>query len=285
MTRTAGPLPPHAAPAISLTRLQPAELKRRRFMFTRLPMHGGRLEIWEAPSPSLTYILGGDCALGMEGRDYDAAIVLAIGPGTTTPRQVAEVHGRWGETFDRVLYALCCYYGGHNGVFVCLERQVGLPIMRRLYNDYAYTWLYHERDETKAGRHILDKLGHPRVYDDFTLRNLRLAVLNRQLELRSHELIRQMRILQWFARGEEPGKTDRARDEQLKIRLPGGGSPDLVMAAAYAWHARMEVTHFERPKTEPYAPGTLGDIFGFNKEAAAKAPAAGHFGNTRLRRR
>jgi hypothetical protein len=108
--------------------------------------------------------------------------------------------------------------------------------------------VYYRRDEEKAGRPRMDSLGHPRIFDDITLRNLRRAVIDRELVIRSTWLLDQMARLQFFAPGEEPGVNDRARDEKLKIRLPGGGSPDLVMALAYAWLGVSEVVHFTPPK-------------------------------------
>jgi hypothetical protein len=206
--------------------LQPADLIGREFTLDDLPTDKGRIEIWEEFKPGKTYVVGADFALGMEGRDYDAAVVMVKGDGK--PRQVAELHGHWGETFDRLLYAVLTYYGQ---AFFLGERQVGLPVMRRLWTDYEYRYLYFERDESKATRPYMDKLGHPRVYDDFTLRNLRRDLITGSYEIRSRTLWDQMRNLQFYAKGEEPGKSDRQRDEALRVRLPGGGSPDLCFVA------------------------------------------------------
>lgn len=243
-------------PTPSVLEAEPAQLRGRDFALEDLALDHGRLEVWEDPKPTLTYVIGGDCAYGIEGRDFDAAVVMVKGDGKI--RQVAELHGHWGERFDRLLYALATFY---NGAFILLERQVGLPIMRRLWTDFGYTYIYFERDESKANRPHMDKLGHPRTYDDFTLRNLRKAVLGGEMELRSRTLWDQMRKLQFFAKGEEPGVSDRIRDENLRIRLPGGGSPDLVMALAYAWLAQREVVHYEKPKPK-YPKGSMGELMG-----------------------
>ena len=248
-----------STPPTSILDRQPADLIDRTFALDDLATDKGRVEIWEEYKPDKTYVIGADFAYGIEGRDYDAAIVLIKGDGKV--RQVAELHGHWGETFDRLLYATFMYYGG---AFFLGERQVGLPIMRRLWTDFGYRYMYFERDESKANRPYMDKLGHPRTYDDFTLRNLRRAVLNDELEIRSRTLWEQMKNLQFFAKGEEAGVTDRLRDENLRIRLPGGGSPDLVMALAYAWMAQGEVFHYEKPKPK-WEKGTLGDLLGHEK--------------------
>jgi hypothetical protein len=230
-----------------ITSAQPLDLIDKLFEFSPLPFAKGRFEVWEPPVANALYVIGGDCAYGIEGRDYDAAFILRKGDGKS--RQVAELHGHWGETFDRVLYAAAKFYAGEDeGAFIVLERQVGLPILRRLWNDFGHTHLYFERDQVKAGKPRMDALGHPRVYDDFTLRALRRAVLDQEIVIRSSALLAQMRKLEFYAKGEEPGVGDRARDEKLQIRLPGGGSPDMVMAAAYAWLGNNEVVHFDRPK-------------------------------------
>jgi phage terminase large subunit-like protein len=216
----------------------------------------GRLDVWEEPEDGLVYVIGGDCAYGLKDRDFDTAIVLAKGKGPI--RQVAEACGHWGERFDRVVYALARYY---SDAFVCLERQVGLPIMRRLYRDFGYRHLYYERDETKRGRDVLDSLGHPRTHDDFTMRNLRRAIADGSLVMRSRETLEQMRSLEFYSPKEDADKGSRVRDQELKIRLPGGGSPDLVMGTAYAWLAAGEVSKFEEKKPK-YGPGTYGAVLG-----------------------
>lgn len=239
---------------MSILDLQPHDLKDRRFRLESLPTNDGRLEIYEEPVPGLTYVIGGDFALGMEGRDYDAFVGLVKGDGK--PRQVFEAHGHWGERADRLLYALAIYY---NKAFIVGERQVGLPILRRLYTDFGYANLYYERSERDPTRRHMDSLGHPRIYDDFTLRNLRIAVQDQTVELRSLSLMEQMQKLEFYAKGEDGGVKDRARDEALRVRIPGGGSPDLVMGAAYAWLGIREVAHFAPPPS-PYAPDSLGAI-------------------------
>lgn len=220
----------------------------------------GRIEVFEPPQPFETYALGGDCAYGIEGRDYDA-VHIARRTHDGKAVQVLEMHGHWGERLDRLVYAAAMIY---NSAFVVLERQVGFSILRRLFSEYAYRHLYYERDHVKKGRPTKDALGHPRTGDDMTLRDLRRAVIDGSYTIRSKTTLEQMMRLQWHSRREDSNPDDRDRDDALKVKLPGGGSPDLVMAACYAWMGVREVMRFDPPKPK-YAPGTLGHALGHNE--------------------
>lgn len=169
--------------------------------------------------------------------------------------QVMEVRMHAGERFDRILYAICRYYFD---AFLCGERQVGMPILRRMYDEYEYRFLYFNRDEVRANRQISHALGHHRSGDDVPFRNFRLGVANRELVIRSKTTLEQMRRLAWRAKNEED---ERKEDRQLKASLEGGGSPDCVMCNVYAFHAINEIVHFDPPKPG-YAPNTYGALFG-----------------------
>jgi len=204
--------------------------------------------------------VGADFAYGIEGRDFDAACVLDISARPFV--QVCELHGHWGERFDRVLYAVLRAYGD---AFLLGERQVGLPTLRRLYREYEHRVMYYQRDEDKKSSPVTDRLGWPRVANDITTREFRRAVMDRQVIIRSRPTIDQMRRTVWYSQRERTAGADRSRDEQLQIKLNGGGSPDLVIAAMYAYYgAAFEQVHFPKPP-EPYAPNTLGAIFGWNE--------------------
>lgn len=253
-----GSSPTGAAEADSpLLRLTPEQLRTaKRFKLTNLAEPLARVEVWEEFRPGWLCVIGADTAFGIPGRDYDAAIVLCKHPGPI--RQVAEIHGHFGDRFDRILYAACRYFGD---AFLLVERQtLGLAILQRLYDQYQYRWLYYERRQETKGRRHTDYLGHPASANDLVLWEFRRAVLDGSVLLRSRTLLDQMGRLQF--RESTPSPTgDRRADADLKVHLAGGGSPDLVMAAAYAWHAATQVHHFERPKPA-FEPGSLGDILG-----------------------
>lgn len=221
---------------------------------------GCRVSIYEMPRPGRIYALGSDFALGQLDNDLDTGCVL---DATELPAvQVAEFAGTLGEISDKMLYGMGMFYGG---AFIVGERQFGLPSLRRLLRDFKYGWLYYERDETKKSRPLMDKLGYHKKGNwttDPMLREYRRAVRAGDIVIRSEELYDQMRRLQYKAKKSiEP---EDALDTDLQVKLSGGGSPDLVMAAAYAWLGCRELVNFPRivPK---YAPGTYGDILGLDQ--------------------
>lgn len=217
---------------------------------------GGRVELYEKPANDWLCVVGADTAYGIQGRDYDAACILCVHPAPL--RQVGEIHGHYGDRFDRLLYAACRYF---NDAFLLIERQtLGLAILQRLYHDYDYRYLYYERKQHEKGRRITDVLGHPKSDNDLLLWNFRNSIIDGRPILRSRALLAQMSKLQFRESTPSPD-AERARDEDLKVHLAGGGSPDLVMSAAYATFAASQVVHFEKPKPA-FEPGSLGDILG-----------------------
>lgn len=205
--------------------------------------------------------MGMDAALGIPGRDYDCLVVLDPRP---TPegkiRQVGECHGHWGPRLPKVMYAAAMYWGES---FIIGERQVGHFALDLLWNEYGYRNIYRERNKNNPAHPMALNLGHPRVQDDVMMRRLREAVLENKLELRSEFLIDQMaRCMFWSPH--EKTTDDKSSDDGLKIKLQGGGSPDAVMALAYAYAAVAEMP-MQPVKPKPYAPHTLGAALGHNE--------------------
>jgi len=234
------------------------QLLGKEFKFIEAPELNLRITVWENPVKDHIYALGFDAAYGILGRDCDAAVVL---DKTTHPiRQVCEIQGWLGERFTPVVYACARYF---NDAFIVGERQVGLATLRRLYDvpprGFGYRYLYYDRDETKRARSVGDKLGHHRTHDDVTMRNLRLAVQRNEVEIRSEQLLDQMSRLQF--RDTLRDQDERAEDEKLRVKLAGGGSPDLVMGLCYAWHGIREVGKFDVPDKPKYPPGSFGEMF------------------------
>lgn len=242
-------------------------LKDARFTLDALGSDpSGRIEWWEQPHKDLTYVIGADTAYGIEGRDYDAACVMVKGDGH--PRQVAEAHGHWGERFDRILFALHRVY---NDAFLCVERaSTGLPVMRRLYDEYDVRWMYYERSPSAASLAVTDKLGYNPTHNDLAVADLVRSVRADEITLRSTSLMDQMSRLQWSAPNEIRDIEDRVGDSKLRMKLPGGGSPDLVMACAFALHAWREVVHFIPPAKKYYG-NTLDGLLPHDREIEDEA--------------
>lgn len=240
----------------SVLKLRPDQLVGGSIDFVELPELKGRITMYAQPNPSHDYVIGADFALGTETSDFDAAIVLDA--STPKPTQVATIHGRWGERFDRLLYAAARTY---NNAFILGERQFGLAILRSLQDDYG-CWLWYERDVVTRGARVTDKLGWPKSGKrarDPLLRALRLAVADSDILLRDPLLIQQMQKM-YFGHKKNIEEYE-VTDDDLDIKLSGGGSPDLVMACMYALRAHRDLALFEPPK-RGYDRYTLGDILG-----------------------
>lgn len=222
--------------------LSPAALSKGR-MFDAIASNdatsrGGRIVIYDRPRMRTDYGMGGDWAYGIKGRDRDAFTVFGKFPDSSERGyrivQVAQAWGWWGERVHRVVYALLRYY---NSALLCGERQVGLPTMRRLIDEYGYHRIYFDRALARRGKPKSDVLGVQRSrVQDVILSNFRAAVADGLVELKSPELVREMESLKW----EERGKADpyrKASDDNLVLKMQAGGSPDLVMGASYGYHA------------------------------------------------
>ncbi len=216
----------------------------------------GRFEVW-GRKPDHPCGFGADFAYGIAGRDYDAVVILDPEP---TPegryRQVGELHGHWGPRMPKVMYPALRFF---NDGFLVGERQVGHFCLDSLWNEYGYRNIYRERNKDQPSHPMALNLGHPRTQDDVMMRRLRQAIIEKRLDLRSGTLIDQLKRCQFYSPKEKTTE-DRVGDESLKIKLIGGGSPDLVMALAYALAAVAEMPLHPKPVPR-YAPGTWGEIF------------------------
>ncbi len=251
----------------------------RRFFQWRfnLPVEGGRITIFEQPvaDEADNYVIGADFAAGLEGKDYDAAVVgLKTRDGQIV--QVAEALGHWGDIFfAEVLYALGVWY---YEAFICGERQFGLPAMRRLYDEMGYTYQYHQRREETRVRRPSDLLGHHRGAGDTIISNARLAIRRHDMILRSADAITQYKHYQFKPKAKNSVIDDIETSSGLTTGAPAGENDDLVMAGAYMLHAAREVVHFTKPKPM-FKTGTFGELFDmerqlFKPQKKAKDPYA-----------
>ena len=218
------------------------------------PTGRGRVTIYEKPVDDY-YVMGADFAYGLESGDYDACVVIR----QSTGRQVAVAEGRWGDaTFANVLRDLGYYYGE---ALLVGERQVGLPTLRRLYDELGYRRIYWEKDEThKSPRHS-DLLGHHASAGDMVIPRLKMALGDpggAVIRLSDPATIHQFRKYEWRPRSKRVELTE-ARNQELSHAAPRGEHDDLVMATAYAYKGLMVLPQW--PKDEVlYKPGSAGDI-------------------------
>jgi hypothetical protein len=207
------------------------------YSLAAVPSPSYDLTVFTPPIPTHTYVVGTDHALGVLGGDLDVACVMDLTEWRTSGRavQVAELSCNLGAGFVRPLYGLLRLY---NNAFLLGEQQGGgVGVMRTLWDELRYRNIYTHANPLQAvpTKGENPTLGWPARANDITVHNLRMAVVENRLELRSVELIRQMQALQF--RGKAAPGDDRDMDDKLRLYLPGGGSPDRVRACAYALHA------------------------------------------------
>jgi hypothetical protein len=235
------------------------------FGIDRLSMgRDARLSIYTLPVPGHLYVIGSDFAQGMEGKDFDAAVVFD--KNTSPIKQVAELHGRWGpDRYDRLLYCLGRWY---NTAFIVGERQFGLPVLRSLINNLHYYYLYYQRDEDGRSRARMDALGHAKIAGDATIPMYRMAIRDKQIIVRSPANREELKQFKFLPKSKN-AELSELRDSDMKMGAPAGMFDDLVNAGAYGWKGICEVANFidERPKVEE---GKAGDALGM--KAALSAP-------------
>lgn len=228
-----------------------------------LPVDRGRITVFEPPDEQLAgnYIIGADFAYGLVGKDYDAAVV-GVKTADGQVRQVAEAVGHWGDIFfAETLYALGVWYFE---AFIAGERQVGLPTMRRMYDEMGYSYFLMQRRQATRGERVSDLLGHHASAGDTVIPNLRLAIKRHDFIPRSGELIRQLIRYQFRPRKKNEVIDDVTDSMGLTTGAPEGEHDDLARAASYLWHGAREIVHFAKPD-RPYRPGTFGEVFEVDK--------------------
>jgi len=224
----------------------------------------GRVTIFSHPQKdrggqfTTRYVIGFDSALGLVTGDFDFAVVRDRNTGD----QVAEAAGKWGDVrWAEILAALYWYYGE---AFIVGERQVGLPTMRRLYDEMGVNYQYFNRDDATPGRRHSDKLGHHRTGSDLTIPRLRRAVGGRMhdgelapcpIKIRSKELFRQYTRYQFKPRSSTK-ELHEVHDNQLSTGAPPGDHDDGILADGYAVMALSEVARFPEPEKPKYSSAT-----------------------------
>lgn len=244
------------------TALDPAGLIGRSFRVYPIEDADGFALVYGEPQSHGMYSIGADFAYGLPGRDFDAMVVLDKSREHETGKveEAGLLLGHWGERADRVLYAAHRLWGE---ALIVGERQVGLMTLRKLWDEYACRRIYRPRDEAKSGRDPKDTLGYHAAANDTAMARLRIAVAEQRIVIHSKMLVDQMRKMVFIDRSQATSGI-RSPDEGLKMRLLGGGSPDMVKALAYAWLGCTELVHYEPPAPK-IVRGTMADVLGYAK--------------------
>lgn len=234
------------------------------YALSSVPLGRGRLTVYRRPERYVTYAAGIDFAYGLDGGDYDACTIL-----DEYGEQCAVLHGHWGpDLLPDALRPLLDWYdlgveGG--GVFIVGERQVGLSVLRQLWDDGR--WLYFARAEEHRNRPERDSVGHHKSHVDHLMANLRKALRTKPgpdgkpvaaIRVRDAATLAELKAFQFLPRG-GGGTIEGLRDEDLAMGAPPGEHDDLVNALAYAWMGLRECGRFKRPAPK-HAPGTMGSI-------------------------
>jgi hypothetical protein len=230
----------------------------------------GEIIIFERPDPDDQFSIGADFGAGLENRDWDAAVVIS----QKKKRQVARAMGRWGDVnFAWVLFALGWFY---NEALIVGERQYGLPIMRRLYDEWGYVRQYMAaEDESKTGVRKSDLLGHARYHGDLIIPRMEWALSPLLMDDKGHPLpergtsviqfvdpilLEQLHEYEWKPRSNKTDMADASLTNMI-MGAPTGKFDDLVMAAAYAVTGWIELPRF-RPRSILIKPGSIGEKLG-----------------------
>jgi hypothetical protein len=106
----------------------------------------GKLKVWEEPQPSAIYVISGDPAEGIVGRDYTSLQVINISTG----KQAATWHGTIApDQFAGILVAVARRY--NSGLIAVERNNHGLGVIDRIFNEFKYNNLYFEMvDEPPA---------------------------------------------------------------------------------------------------------------------------------------
>jgi hypothetical protein len=234
---------------------------------------GGVITIYSMPEVDEQYAMGADFGAGLDNRDWDCCVVI----GQKSKRQVAQARGRWGDiNFAWVLWSLGWFY---NEALIVGERQFGLPVMRRLYDEWGYVYQYiGADDESKQTPRKSDLLGHHRYHGDLVIPRMQWAIAPMEVDKAGRPtgkrtkhiiqfvdpiLIGELEAYEWHPKRKDQDIGDTTAP-QLTCGAPGGMNDDCVMAGAYAVMGYVELPRFLSKKA-PITPGSLGEMLGHEK--------------------
>lgn len=195
------------------------------------------LRVWEAPRKHHLYVIGADCALGIEGGDYQAAEVV----DAHTNEQVASYHsheepGKYAEQLD----LLGRFY---NDAILAIEKNGdGINVLSRLLQrSYPNLYVHEELDleKVKQGQRKYGWLMSDQS-KRLVMAELQNALRTRMLKIREAELLDEMLWMQ--------------RDKFGRFAAPKGKHDDRIVAIGIAWFiARQEAVQRLQADELPWA--------------------------------
>jgi hypothetical protein len=181
----------------------------------------GGMTVWQRPQRDHRYIVAADCAEGIPGQDYDAALVIDV----VTCQQVAELHGYWPDNVYANKLAQLGYY--YNTAIVAPERNNhGHSIINTLWHQLNYPKIYRHKDYDKEKDKTILKPGWltSSKTKPIMIADLEEAIRVGTFRFASPKLLSELRVYSYNENGSmgaQPGYHD-----------------DLVIAAAIALQVR-----------------------------------------------
>lgn len=155
--------------------------------------YGGRMYVWEKPTPEDAYYIAVDVAHGVEGGDYSCIQVLKIGHGPEPDEQVCEWHGWINPTPLAHVAAAIGYW--YNTAQIAVEcNDVGVATNNELFRILEYENIYRWKHVDKIKNFLTDHMGWYTNHKtrDTIISKTREAIMEKTLVLRSVKLLDQM---------------------------------------------------------------------------------------------
>lgn len=197
----------------------------------------GRLRIYEFPSISCAYVIGGDVAKGTPTSDYSCLQVINRNTGDL----VATWHGKINESMFAFVAARLGYYyaGGRAGALVGIEvNQRGKTTNDVLYYEIKYPFVYHRQSLDSITKKQVKKLG---FHTSGTTRMPIIGDLARWINEGEFGLHDETTIMECMTF---------VKDEQGKPQAQDGCYDDAVMALAIAIFMYNCSTPLPKPKSD-----------------------------------
>lgn len=256
------------------------------------PLPNGQLTVWEEPIDGMSYSAGYDAALGIPGKDSDSVKLtrkitrcaacqqelrdVAVcpehpsAPKKVKIKEVADLHGHWGNYIIPHMTNLVDAYGAHRVFIVGEAAKEAIPVLRHFYDVGGY-WLYYARAESSKNRNVQDKLGHVPIEWDPPVQLLRRMIKADEIEIHDEETHRQLCRFGFRPKSSSTSEEEAYTDKKLTWGAPQGDHDDKVRGLALSLWGHEWLPQFEPPKPK-LKPDSIGALLGWDK-ATENEPA------------